>query len=203
MFVIFWQTICMHTIKPLTMKIMNLAIAGISIVVLATSCSSSKTYFTPRVREKIENTGVKINDLQFYVDRDIELKREVSKDEAKLSKGDVKIINGKYISIIKLKKNTPGIVTEVFPDKVLVSFEKGENKFLTFGRTQYGTGTDPYKILAYQWLNDGDGIIRYEGKSYHITAGTQGSVMIKSKFVKKADQVKQRNMEGVKVSASN
>ena len=183
------------------MKLFYTTAIALSVLCLF-SCSTSKTYFSPQVRAKIENAGVNLNQLQYYVDRDVELKREITKEEAKISNGEVKVENGKYINIITLKKNTLGICSTVFPDKVLISFEKGDNKFLTFGQTQRADAADPYKLLAFEWYPNGDGMIRYEGKSYRITNGTQGSIMIQSKFVKKADQVNKRKMEGVKVSSN-
>jgi hypothetical protein len=164
------------------------------------SCSSSKTYFSPQVRAKIERAGVNTKGLQFYVDKNIELKREITKEQAHLTKGKISIEDGKYINIITLKKNTPGICNGTYPDKVLISFENGENKFLTFGKTKNASSSDPYKILAFEWYNNGDGLIKYEGDNYHLTNGTEASVMIKSKFVRKADHVKERTMEGVKVT---
>ena len=184
----------------MTMKLIRILILSITGSIVMVSCSSSKTYFTPQVRVKIENAGVDLNKIQFYVDRNIELKREISKEDAKVSKGDVKIEDGKYIDIISLKKNTPGICSGNYPDKILVSFEQGDNKFLTFGKTRNASVIDPYKLLAFEWFDNGDGRIQYEGKSYRITDGTQGSVMIKSKFVRKADQIKERKMEGNKVT---
>ncbi|MDE3235350.1 MAG: hypothetical protein KGO81_05290 [Bacteroidota bacterium] len=168
--------------------------------VLLFSCAASKTYFTPQVRNKIERAGVSLNKLQFFIDRDVLLKREITKEEAQVAKGNIQIENGKYIDLIRLHRNTPGICTGTFPDKVLVSFEQGDNKFLTFGKTKYATGTDPYRILAFDWLKDGEGTIRYEGKTYHIVNGTDAGIQIKSKFLRKADEVKERNMNGVKVS---
>lgn len=184
------------------MKSIYVSILIVSISFVSISCSSSKTYLTPQVRERIENNGVNLNKLQFYIDRNIELKREVTKEEAKITKGNIKIENGKYINIIKLKKNTPGICSSTLTDKVQVSFENGENKSLTFGRTKSGGLYDPYKILAFEWFKNGDGMIRYEGKSYRIDQGTDASVMIKSKFIRKSDEVKERKMEGVKIAAN-
>ena len=191
---------CNHLKTSTAMKKVRLSIAVIMASVLIISCSTSKTYFTPQVRTKVEKAGVNLNKIQFYADRNIELRREVTKEESQLSKGKIVIENGKYINIITLKKNTPGVCSGVYPDKVLVSFETGENKFLTFGKTQYATAFDPYKILAFEWFNNGDGMIKYEGNSYRITNGTQAGVMISSRFVRKADEVKQRQMEGVKVA---
>jgi len=183
------------------MKLIQLAIITISVSLFSMSCSSSKTYFTPQVRAKIENAGVDLKKIQYYIDENIELKREITKEEGKVSKGKVRIENQKYIDIITLEKHTPGICSQAFPDKLLISFEKGDNKFLTFGKTHNASATDPYKILAFEWYNNGEGRVNYEGKSYHITSGTQSSVMIKTKFVRKADKITARGVNGLKVSS--
>ncbi len=182
------------------MKHSLVLIAVVSVII--SSCSVSKTYFTTDVRNKIENAGVPLNKLQFYIDRDVELKREITQAETHLNNGEVKIENGKYVSVIHLKKNTPGVCSGIYPDKVLISFETGPDKFLTFGKTKFATAAEPYRILAFNWMKNNDGLIQYEGKSYHIIDGTEASVMIKSKFLRKADEVKHRNMEGVKIAAN-
>jgi hypothetical protein len=57
-------------------------------------------------------------------------------------------------------------------------------------------------VLANSWVSD-YGIITYEGKEYHIEeAGTEASVMIKSKWLK-TTQVETRQMKGRTVSDSN
>jgi len=172
------------------------------VTVTLLACSSSKTYFTPQVRAKIEKAGVDLKQVQYYVDRNMELKREVSKEEAQLSKGKIKIENGKYINIITLQKNTPGICSGIYADKILVSFETGENKFLTFGKTKFAGALDPYKILAFEWGKNGEGMIRYEGNAYHITNGTEASVQISSKFIRRADKIEKRQMQGVKITSN-
>jgi len=175
---------------------------GICLVaILVSSCSSSKTYFTPAVRARIEHAGVNVEKLQFYIDHDVKLVREVSQEEGKLSKGKVTVVNGKLVNIINLSKNTAGVCKTALHDKVLVSFEEGENRYLTFGRTKYAADTDPYKILAFNWINGNEGVIDYEGQKYHIKAGGDAAVKIKTKFVRKADRVKERDMKGQKVSS--
>ncbi len=157
----------------------NISIVAIAIMAVTTSCSSSKIYFSTQVRQKVENTGTPLTQLQFYVDRDVELSREILKDETKVTSGIVRFENGKNLNIITLKRNTPGVCTKVLPDKVLISFEIGDDKFLTFGKTKYATESDPYKILANSWIGD-YGAITYEGKSYFIHTGTNASILIKT-----------------------
>lgn len=181
------------------MKILY-SVAVILTAGFAVSCSSTKpTYFTSNARNRIVSNGVALTQVQYYIDRDIELRRELNKEEADVKKGNIKIINGKYIDIVTLKKGTPGVCVGQYPDKVLVSFETGSNKFLTFGKTKYAADKDPYRLLAFDWYNNGDGYIKYDGKNYHITKGGEASVKIKAQYLRASDKVKQRNMQGVKV----
>lgn len=175
-------------------KMKNNIIVALVLLVALTSCSSSKTYFSTQIRQKVESSGTPLTQLQYYIDRDVELSREILKDETKVTTGVVRFENGKNLNIITLKKNTPGVCTKVFPDKILISFEVGDNKFLTFGKTKYATDTDPYKILANSWIGD-YGSITYEGKNYFIHAGTEASVLIKTSELNK-EEINKRKMKG-------
>jgi hypothetical protein len=170
----------------------------LSIILLAAafaSCSSSKTYFTPAIRSRVEANQVPLSKIQFYADRDITLTREMDKGETKVTAGELKFQNGHYVNIIKLKKGTPGVCTMTGPDKVSISFEMGSGNYLNFGKTRTATGNDPYRILADNWVND-YGIITYEGKRYHIEPdGTEASIMIKSSWLR-TSSVEKRQMKG-------
>ena len=170
----------------------------IALASLLVSCSSSKTYFTPQIRQKIESSGTQLTQLQFYIDRDVELSREIVQGETKVTSGTVRFENGKSLNIILLKKNTPGVCTDVAPDKVLLSFEIGDGKILTFGRSKNGTTDDAYKILANSWISN-YGMINYEGKKYFIHKGTDASIKIKTSELNRVD-VNKRKMAGRKVN---
>ena len=170
--------------------------------IVLVACSSPKTYFTSSIRAKVENSHQPLEQIQFYSDRDIVLRREIKTGEAKVTSGKVKFENGHYVNIITLKKNTPGVCTVVKNNVVGISFEQGENKFLTFGKTKFAKPDDPYRILANEWVND-YGVINYDGKQYHIqSSGTEASIMIKSKLLKKS-KVEEREMKGRKVGDAN
>jgi hypothetical protein len=180
-------------------KYLYLAVISCTVVILA-SCANGKTYFTPSIRNKIEANSIPLTQLQFYVDRNIELTRELESGQTKVTAGTVKFENGKYMNVILLKKGTPGVCTMVSPDKLSISFEVGNNSFLNFGRTQQGDMSDPYRILADSWVSD-YGLITYEGKIYHLEpGGTNASVLIKTKWLRttKTDvrQMKGRTIDG-------
>ena len=88
---------------------MKKAILYVSIALMLTACSNSKTYFTPSIRNYIEKGNQNLKKVQFYVDRDIVLRRELSTGETKVTSGKVMIENGRTINIVTIKKNTPGV----------------------------------------------------------------------------------------------
>lgn len=173
-----------------------IAFTAFSLLILA-SCSTPKTYFTQAVRTKIESSNIPVTKLQYYVDRDVELRREVASGTAQVSAGVVKFENGKYVNIITLKKNTPGVCTRVYDDKMDVSFEMGDGRFLTFGKLKRDSYA-PYTLYADNWTRE-LGEIRYDGKTYYILpAGAEARLMIKKSALNTL-KVEKRAMKGRKV----
>jgi hypothetical protein len=173
---------------------------GMLLPVLLASCGTSKTYFTQSIRQDVERGHVDLSKIQFYADRDIVLRRDLDNGEVKVSAGKVKFENGHYVNIITLKKGTPGVCTLVRNDIVGISFEAGSDRFLTFGKTRHASPSDPYRILANEWVKE-YGIIRYEGKDYRIEpSGTEAGILIRSKWARKS-QVESREMKGRKVAS--
>src|ERR1700733_14221861 len=113
-------------------------LAIISALLILASCSDSKTVFTQNIRAKMEVNTVPLTKIQYYVDRDIVLKRELQTGETKVTDGSVKFEDGHFVNIIILKKNTPGVCTMVAPDKLSIAFEMGSGNYLNFGKTQTG-----------------------------------------------------------------
>jgi hypothetical protein len=172
-----------------------LYLAIISCSLIFASCGNGKTYFTPYIRTKIETNSIQLTQLQFYVDRDIQLTRDLESGQTKVTAGTVKFENGKYTNVILLKKGTPGVCTMASPNKLSISFEVGNNSYLNFGRTRAGGESDPYRVLADSWVSD-YGLITYEGKIYHLEAGgTNASILIKTKWLK-TSKVDVRQMKG-------
>jgi len=93
---------------------------------------------TSGTRTRVE-TKSPVDKLQFYVDRDIVLKRTLTSGETKIVSGIVKIEQGKQVNIILIKKNTAGICTKYTNNTLDISFEEGPDKVLTFGVAQNAT----------------------------------------------------------------
>jgi hypothetical protein len=143
-------------------KIFNFIFIFISVILI--SCSTRKTYFTEATRNRLESKAIPISKIQFYIDRDVELRRELSSGDAKVNSGKVLFENGKYVHIILLKKHTPGVCTKLYTGKIDVSFEIGNDKSITFSASKDGI----YKIAAIDWKDQNGGKILYEGETYYI-----------------------------------
>ena len=183
----------------------KLSTAAIILLLALSSCSVPKSYFTVATREKVESKNISLDKLQFYIDRDVELRRELSSGEVKVSSGKIKFENGKYVHIILLRKYTPGVCTKIDDDKLDISFETGDGKFLTFGVAgKVGPETN-YQLFAQEWMTlknspqSNIGKVTYDNQTYYIQPeGTAARLMIKKSVIDKM-QVKKRVMKGRKV----
>ena len=171
------------------------------------SCSTiPKSYFTTDTRNKIEEKSIAVDKLQYYVDSDVELRRELSSRDAKVSiSGKVKFENGKYIHIILLKKGTLGVCTGVHKNTLDITFESGDGKNLTFGvPDRAGAGT-VYRLFADQWIRNNNvaeiGKVTYDGEIYFIQHNGSGPVarLMIRKSVTDKFEVNKRVMSGRKV----
>jgi hypothetical protein len=177
-------------------------LAILSFTAIFASCGNGETYFTPYLRSKVESSKTPLTAINYYVDRNITLTRELESGQTQVTAGYVKIQNGQYENVIVLKKGTPGVCTMVGPNKLSISFEMGDNTYLNFGRTTAGTIDDPYRILADSWVSD-YGVITYEGKEYHIeSGGTNAALLIKTRW-SSTEQVDSRQMKGRTVVGTN
>lgn len=163
------------------------------------SCSR-KILFNTDVRARVEATNTPLTKLQYYVDRKVEFKRVVTSGETKVSSGTIKVENGKQVQIIKLKRNTPGVCTQVSADRMLVSFEEGANKNLVFVFPRGGTAKSAYVLQVNEVDKNGNGKINYDGKVYMVAAsGVRAKLKVKKSVATKLN-VKKSKMKGRKVN---
>src|SRR6478672_11811677 len=100
------------------------------LLLLATlaACGSSKSYFTVDTRNRLEEKSISVDQLQYYIDKDVELRRELASGETKVKSGKVIMENGKYINIVLLKSGTLGVCTAADKNSLDIDFEDGDNK---------------------------------------------------------------------------
>lgn len=182
---------------------------SVIVVVALTSCSTAKnSYFTVDARRRVEERAIPVEKLQFYVDKDVELKRELSARDAKVTSGKVVFEDGKYVNIILLKAGTQGVCTMALNNTLEISFENGDNKNLRFSVPERASSNVTYSLYADQWLNTYStynpnvvqvGKVVYDGEVYHMRfSGDRPKLMIQ-KTAKDKYQVNTRVMSGRKV----
>lgn len=178
-------------------------------LVALSSCSTTKSsYFTVDARRRVEERAIPVEKLQFYVDKDVELKRELVARDAKVTSGKVVYENGKYVNIIQLKAGTKGVCTMALNNTLDISFENGDNKNLRFGVPEKAGSGAVYSLFADQWMNSYStynpsvvqvGKIVYDGEIYQMRfSGDRPKLMIQ-KTAKDKYQVNTRVMSGRKV----
>ena len=173
------------------------------IITSMAACSTPKSYFSVDTREKVEATSIAVDKLQFYIDKDVELRRELSSADAKVSSGKVIIENGKYMNIILLKAGTPGACTAVHDHSLDIAFENGDDKNINFSVPGNARSNAIYSLSAEKWISNYNtreiGKITYDGQVYFMRFdGSKPKLMIR-KISKDKYEVNKRVMSGRKV----
>ena len=174
----------------------------LSSCIFFTSCRVPRTYFTQEIRDKITENKLPLREVQFYIDRDVELTREVdSAERAKVNENHrVEIRNGRAIEIISLPKYTPGIFKFASNNNnINIAFDiNNENETLNFAVSNSGYYSSIYSITALEWLNSGaTGRLLYENKDFFLT-GTSTAARLMMKKQHSLDQkMKKRKLKGI------
>lgn len=168
------------------------------------ACSTPKSFFTVETRNKLEEKSIPVGKLQFYVDKDVELRRELSSSTAKVSSGKVIMENGKYLNIILLKAGTLGVCTQASDNKVDIAFEKGDGKTIPFSVSRDAASNAVYTLSSEKWFNNYNspevGKITYDGEIYFMRfAGARPKLLIK-KIASDKYETDKRTMKGRKVN---
>lgn len=163
-----------------------------------TACSQKTIYFTQAIRQKVEGEGLELKDVQFYNSHPITLQRNLSYEETKIASGTISVENGKYIEIIQIKKETPGICENAERSSLDISFEAGDDRFLKFVLN----GGMHYQISAIEW-RDRMGRVNYDTLTYYIKPGGEKAMLkVKNDKIFNLDK-KERVASGRKVMPTN
>ena len=171
------------------------------------SCSSSRkarnSYvpFTRDLKLKLEKENIDLKQVQFYVDQKLILSRDLGDQKVEIHSGVVKLENGKYINEVIVPAFTPGICESTENDKLMISFEKGNNN-LAFGPGSGYTFND-YVLYGTEWKN-GTAAVTYDSNKFRARCGTctdvaSATLVIKKSVIDKMDR-KSRTLKGRTVS---
>ncbi len=180
----------MKTIHQLTILLISL--------VLLSSCNSRLSYFTQDLYERYHWSTEKLKRIQFYLSKDIVLKRQRRGGSSEIAEGKIKIEDGRKVEVITIRKGTPGVYLFSPKEKrFAISFEGGANKrFLMFGPNP--KVEDHYVLLASDWKRR-SGKVNYDGKEWRVDSeDAYAALMVDLKKVERVS-VKSRTARGRKI----
>jgi hypothetical protein len=134
------------------------------------ACSPQYAYFTEDLHEKQKWSAEDIQQIQFYVSRDIVLSRGLSENETQITEGKIIIKDGRKIEQVVIKAGTPGVLV-LMPkeDRFAISFEEDNEAYLMFGPNP--KHYDRFVLLAQDWERE-HGKVHYRGKEYTVNAAS-------------------------------
>jgi len=133
----------------------------------ATSCTV-KVPFTSTIQSKYKLTDRDIQKIQFYLSDQIVLYRASNDGQASANNGELLVQSDRQKHEVILRKGTPGVVTQVLGDRLVVSFEYGDGKSLVFGNNYFDS---PYYLMAEEWERK-HGRMEYAGDTYFALPGS-------------------------------
>lgn len=148
------------------------------LTLLLNSCSPKLTPFTENLYQENGWSEKELKRIQFYVSKDIVLRRQASKGTSKIERGEIKIVDGKRVEEIVIREGTPGVfVFAPKSNRFAVSFEStdGDDPYLVFGPSRKARGK--YVLRAKEWENR-EGRISYDGKTYYTPSESAYAVLM-------------------------
>ena len=149
-----------------------------TITLCLTSCIVRVPY-TTAIQDKYHLSVGEIKQIQFYLSHPIVLYS--ASDDGLASSKDGKLIvqSDRQLDEIVLRAGTPGVVEEVYRDRLVVSFEIGEGRKLVFGNR---FDDSPYYLMAEEWERQ-HGKMEYAGRIYYAKPGS-GAAYLEMKMKK-------------------
>ncbi len=174
------------------MKHYPLILIAIACIFLSSSCTRL-TPFTEKLYKANNWSERELKDIQFYLSDEVVIRRQVKDASSEIISGEIKMVDGRDVDQIVLKRKTPGVLEFKVEDKphLAVSFEEG--KHFMFGPNPKRGGE--YRLLASSWKNK-VGKINYDDKVYYTEAGNgTAGLMVNLKKIKRLE-VDTRKVKG-------
>ncbi len=189
------------------MRRISIVILCFPCAILLFGCGSSKNLskdcvpFTRELRQKLEIDNIDLKLVQFYVDQKLVLTRNLGDQKVEVSSGVVKLEHGKFINEVIIPSLTPGICESTDNEKLLISFEKGNNK-LSFGPGS-GYFVNNYVLYGTEWKN-GTASVTYDFNKFRARCGSCQDVATATLVIRKSEwekmEKKSRTLKGRTVS---
>ncbi|MES2654169.1 MAG: hypothetical protein V4620_01175 [Bacteroidota bacterium] len=160
------------------------------------SACTPKVAFNEALRNNLDLKSIKPEKLQFYIDRNVDLRREAASNTTKITSGKIELYKGKNVQILSIKNLTPGICIRSTDSTLDIAFENNNDLFLQFKKVK--TVESDVKIYMLNTFKNEDGIVfvNYGGNSYQIeNYAAEAQILIKRKVANK-EKVNIKNIKG-------
>ncbi len=149
-----------------------------------TGCTPQLSYFTEGLYENYAWTEDELRRVQFYLSDDIVLRREFKGSKSEISSGEIKVVDGKKVEEVVIRKGTPGVfLFSPKQDRLAVSFEADNDRYLMFGPNP--KLDDRFALLAKDWRRRA-GAVTYDGRLWRVgSESAYASLMVNLKKVRK------------------
>ena len=174
-----------------------LLLLSLTTVVLLSSCSPRLSPFTQDLYEDNNWSDADLKRIQFYLSEDIVMRRQARSGSSEIVGGEIKIVDGKRVDEIIIKKGTPGVfIFRPKEERFAISFEGGSDKrFLIFGPSERTRGR--YTLRARQWKKRrGGGEITYDGRTYYTPSESAYAALLVDLKKIRNTKVKSREAKG-------
>ena len=155
-------------------------------------CSSSRkptdrdrfVPFTRELKQRLERDNVDLKQVQFYIDQKVVMSRNLGNEKVEVHSGVVKFSNGEYINEVIVPAFTPGICESTDNEKLMISFEKGNND-LAFGLGS-GYSANEYVIYGFDWKN-GSAMVNFDNSRFRARCATCPDLAMAKLVVRKSE----------------
>ena len=166
-------------------------------ILLFTACGPNLKPFTKGLYEERQWSDEDLRRVQFYLSQDIVMRRQLSGSTFEVISGEIKIVDGRKVEEIVIRKGTPGVfVFRPKTNRLAISFEDSDKRFLVFGPNPKASGR--FVLLASDWGRY-QGKVTYENQKYTVNSSSAySSLMVDLKKIRKTS-VSSRTARGRKV----
>lgn len=146
---------------------MNKLLYILALLPLITACGPKLSPYTQRLYEDQNWNENDLRRIQFYLSEDLVLSREARGGSTTIERGQIKIVDGREVEQVVIKRNTPGVfVFTPRENRMAVSFESSDDLFLVFGPNPR-TG-NRYTLRGSEWNRRG-GKVTYAGTEWYVS----------------------------------
>lgn len=172
---------------------------GLFTLLVIGSCAPSLSYYTKDIHDNARWDDKDLSKIQFYISADIILWRDITKGESVISNGKIKMVDGREVEEVIIKRGTPGAF--LFSPKqkqYAISFDPvDDSKYLIFGPSE--KVNDRYVLLAKDW-GKRYGNVTYGDKLYRTSAQSAFSYLMVDVSKTKNTKVNSNSPSGRKVN---